>query len=182
MKFDMNRHSAVKIQSAWRGYSSRRRVAMIRQERARYEWMLECTITIQCGIRMALAYKVCQQKRFKKWDKSVKLVQPVLKGYLAGKVLQRLKAREKPIQTTFFLYNNVAKPWKFEFQMAPIDKDGNFKYDGKEGPKKIIDLFPQDEPWTRYFTKQALLIQKLIRGKLARMRIARVGLHQMIIN
>jgi len=54
---------ATALQRLWKGHLDRRYVSSVRSERSRYQWMLQCVVRLQCGVRCALARREARRRR-----------------------------------------------------------------------------------------------------------------------
>eukprot|EP00927_Polykrikos_kofoidii_P019733 TRINITY_DN19248_c0_g2_i1.p1 TRINITY_DN19248_c0_g2~~TRINITY_DN19248_c0_g2_i1.p1 ORF type:complete len:1270 (-),score=293.74 TRINITY_DN19248_c0_g2_i1:101-3910(-) len=166
--------AAVAAQSIYRGILGRREAKKLKEELKKFELIVASTIQIQCRMRVWLAKTEAHRRRERKYNNILVVIQGMMKVDVARKKLLNYLPLEEPIQSYFVMTPAESgvqdfMPYSFILTAAPTDGKGKMKRSVDSG---YINLWKNVSPANAH-NLAAIVIQKLIRGTLARIEFKR---------
>eukprot|EP00931_Biecheleriopsis_adriatica_P005534 TRINITY_DN107033_c0_g1_i1.p1 TRINITY_DN107033_c0_g1~~TRINITY_DN107033_c0_g1_i1.p1 ORF type:complete len:1559 (+),score=429.79 TRINITY_DN107033_c0_g1_i1:111-4679(+) len=164
--------AANDIQRVFRGHRDRQYVNGLRAEKARFEWILRSVISLQSGVRMALAVREKNRRKLVAFASSTAVIQQQAKVFIARLQFQRSQLVEQPVQG-FFVPTTDPKiaavmPWTWQLWCAPWINNEEQGWKPEAG-ESFTDAF--SEVGVSNFASVATVhTQKLARGYLGRKR------------
>eukprot|EP00927_Polykrikos_kofoidii_P030828 TRINITY_DN26534_c0_g1_i1.p1 TRINITY_DN26534_c0_g1~~TRINITY_DN26534_c0_g1_i1.p1 ORF type:complete len:1386 (+),score=301.60 TRINITY_DN26534_c0_g1_i1:96-4160(+) len=167
--------AATDVERVYRGYRDRQYVSALKAEKKRFDWMLKCVLTLQCGFRMCLAYKKVLRKKRQLHMLFAVAVKRQIHVHSARNLLTKLRLLEEPIQFVFTCTEDpqarIIAPWSFQCCAAPwVGEDSTEPYFNKKRRFAYADLFSK-EGAESYHDLAARRIQAVGRGMLSRNRV-----------